>query len=78
MLACETDEIGIYDSVEELRSKHACWESCGIVEIETSGKPEEYSSHMWLIKQDLRFNPKMDYLEPEITTDPKAKKESDQ
>jgi len=48
------------------------------VEIETSGKPEEYSSHMWLIKQDLRFNPKMDYLEPEITTDPKAKKESDQ
>lgn len=59
----ETDEIGIYDVLEELKRNHDCWDKCGIVEIESDGKPEEYTSHVWLVEQDLRFDSKRDYLD---------------
>jgi hypothetical protein len=70
----ETDEIGIYSSLEELKSKHECWESCGIVEIESDGKPEKYTSHVWVVPQDLKFNSKRDYLDPGTEEDLEPKK----
>lgn len=51
----ETSEINIYDSLEELKKGHICWEECGIVEIEIKDdkQPEDYSSSTWIVKQDL-------------------------
>lgn len=45
----------IHESIEELKNHHSCWEECGIVEIEVEdGKlPESYSSHKWVVPEDL-------------------------
>lgn len=43
----------IFDSIEELKQKHSCWEECGIVEIEFEKLPEDYSSHKWVVPEDL-------------------------
>lgn len=47
----ETDDIGLYESLEELKSKTKCWSECGIVEIELENEtiaPEKYTSHKWI------------------------------
>jgi len=35
-------EAPAYSSVEELKERHPCWESCGIVEVELSGAPVKW------------------------------------
>jgi len=66
----ETNEIGIYDSVKELKESGQCWKNCGIVEIliNEGNDPEFYYSHKWIVKQKM-FGA--------ARKDPKAKKESD-
>jgi hypothetical protein len=54
----ETDEIGIYDSVEELKADGKCWEQCGIVEIEFESIPEAYTSHKWIVEQNMDWGKK--------------------
>lgn len=59
-----TDEISVYDSLEELKEKHPCYEDCGIVEIETEGVSEKYTLHEWVVEQDLKWGNRMDYVDP--------------
>lgn len=67
----ETDEIGIYDSIEELKSKHYCWEECGIVElnVENDNDPKDWKSFIWIVPQNLKWG--------NIKTDQEANRESD-
>jgi hypothetical protein len=61
----ETDEIGIYDTLEELIRKHTCVAECGAVEIESEGKPKDYTAHKWLMPQNFnRFAGPNDYVSP--------------
>src|SRR3954469_23951458 len=41
---CEVGEIEApaYCSVEELKERHPCWESCGIVEVELANAPVKW------------------------------------
>ena len=79
----ETDDIGIYDTLEEVQALR-CSRQCGIVEIEFAdgGNPEDYTSHKWLQEQDLRWQDEdleiSDLQLDEPSLDPEASKESDQ
>ena len=55
----ETDDIGIYDTLEEVE-RIKCAEECGIVEIEIEdeSKPEKYTSHKWIKKQSFNWTKK--------------------
>lgn len=78
----ETDDIGIYDSIDQLKEKSKCYVECGIVEIEFVTKPENYTAHTWILEQNFDWNKigPNDYVDPEkdLTKDQEAKKESDQ
>ena len=52
-----TDEITIEDSLEELKEKHKCYSECGVVEIEIEfeSHPENYTSHKWVVEQNLSW-----------------------
>jgi hypothetical protein len=65
----ETDDIHLYDTLEELKNSNRCHKGCGIVEIEFDTKPEEYTSHKWVLPGKPWTNSKQD---------PEAKKGSDQ
>ena len=68
----ETDEIGIYDTLEELISNHKCVSECGAVEIESLDTPENYFAHKWLIPQNMNWGAsKDDYVDPEKKDDEK-------
>lgn len=56
----ETDEIDIYNSLEDCKKGHSCWKECGIVAIEVKDekKPEKYSSSEWIVEQDLYWRKK--------------------
>ena len=61
--SCElghTEDVSVYDSLEELKRIHWYWKECGIVEIETDGKAWEYTDHTWLEPMDLRYGAKKD------------------
>ena len=64
----ETDEIDIYDTLEEMKSSHKCWHSCGIVEIEIEfeSHPENYTYHTWVVKQNMNWGKASanDYVDP--------------
>lgn len=49
----------IYDSIEDLKNKGQCWESCGIVEIdvdhENYGKMDNTVPHVWIEKENLEL-----------------------
>lgn len=50
----ETDEIAIYDTIVDLK-KFNCWKNCGIVEIETDGEPEKYTSFKWIEPRNMNW-----------------------
>lgn len=76
----ECDDIHFYDTLEELKEKSKCWTECGAVEIEFETKPEEYTSHAWVLPEDMNWGKigPNDFVSPEIKPDPEAKKQSDQ
>ena len=51
-----TDEISVYDTLEELKKKHWYYKECGVVEIETDGAPEDYTSYAWLVPMNLLYD----------------------
>lgn len=73
----ETDKIGIYNTLEELKIGHPMWEECGVVELEVEeGKdPEEWRYSRWIVKQNL-FGRGIDFSKTNSNLE--AKKESDQ
>jgi hypothetical protein len=53
----ETDDLSIFETLEDLKAKHKCWEECGIVELRVrKGKtPEEWYAHRWIEEQNLNL-----------------------
>lgn len=66
-------EVTLFDLVEDLKNNYGCWERCGIVEIEIEDEdsPELYTSHKWIVEQDMKWG-------NSSKQDPKGKTESDQ
>ena len=56
----DTDEISVWDSLEDMKKEHWYYPECGIVELEVpDGKgPEEYTDHKWLVEMDLNWGKK--------------------
>jgi hypothetical protein len=64
-----TNEVSVYETLEELKKEHPCFGKCGIVEIEVDDPDfwkytnfEEgevkYSSHKWIVEQNLDWGKK--------------------
>ena len=56
----ETDEIGIYDSVDKLKKDNNCWKECGIVEVDAKDgeEPTTDDPHRWIVEQNFEWNKK--------------------
>jgi hypothetical protein len=61
----ETDEIGIYDSIEDLKKDGECWKECGIVEVdvEDGEEPKTTDPHRWVVEQNFNWGKNLRQIE---------------